>query len=138
MAWKVVSVVLGLVLTLYGLPGMIDDWEVWKQWFSDWRWHNLIMVSLGFGAMLYGLSPLIVKLKTGPIRAEWFSSVLNYKIGENTTVMEAILISILSPPLIVAMVVVAGLVAGVIIGSVVLGIWVLKWIWDLLGAGAWF
>ena len=113
---------------------MIDDWEVWQQWFSDWRWHNFILVSLGLGAMLYGCSPLIIKLRGGPIRAEWFSSVLNYKIGEDATVMETLLVIILTPPLLVVMTVVMGLAVGVLFGSLVLGIWILKWIWDLLGA----
>ena len=125
----------GLVLTLYGIPGMIDDWEFWQQLFSDWKWHNLIMVTLGLGAIFYGLSPLIIKFKKGTIRAKWFSSVLNYKIEENTTVMEILLIIILTPPVIVVITVVMGLAVGVFVGSLALGVWVLKWIWDLLGAG---
>ena len=115
---------------------MIDDWEVWQQWFSGWRWHNFILVSLGLGAMLYGFSPLIIKLRGGPIRAEWFSSVLNYKIGENATAMDALLMIILTPPLIVVMMVVVGLALSVIAGSMALGIWILHWIWDL--GRAWF
>ena len=84
MVRKAIWPLLGLILMLYGIPGMIDDWAIWQQWFSDWRLHNFIFVSLGFVAILYGSWPLLAKLSVGrKITAESLPSFLDYKIGED-------------------------------------------------------
>ena len=118
---------------------MMDDFAVWQQWLKDWHWYNFMMVFGGIVAVLYGSSPLLFKLRGGrTIKDGMLSSVLDYKIGEDTTVKEALIFVLLFPPCIVLIIVVSGLAARAIVGLLLFSIWLLNWILDSIGAGAMF
>lgn len=47
MVWHRLRIFFAAAFFVYGIPGMLSDWEVWKSWLSEWAWWNLLMVAAG-------------------------------------------------------------------------------------------
>ena len=41
---KTVWALLGILLLIFGIPGMIEDYRVWVTWFAGWEWWNFLFV----------------------------------------------------------------------------------------------
>ena len=47
MVWRRLRIILAAAFFVYGIPGMLSNWEVWRSWLSEWAWWNVVMVAAG-------------------------------------------------------------------------------------------
>ena len=50
-----------LAIFVYGIPGMISNWEMWESWLSEWKWWNFLMVGGGLIWLIFELVSLAMK-----------------------------------------------------------------------------
>ena len=50
---KRVRAVGAILLLMYGIPGMLDDYQAWRSFFADWQWWNFVMVGTGVTLLGY-------------------------------------------------------------------------------------
>ena len=64
---------------------MLDDYEVWKQWLSEWRWWNIVMVSTGLTLLSYDAGAFCIRtwpnLKKDWSWAKWRQGIAKFCRG---------------------------------------------------------
>ena len=56
--WRIIYITVGIVGGIWGIPGMIEDAQVWAVWFEGWRLHNFVMVFGGWTLAVWAAGPL--------------------------------------------------------------------------------
>ena len=66
MGWlRFIYITAGIAVGLWGIPGMIEDYYVWVEWFKDWQWWNFVMVIGGWSLAIWASAPLWKPLFVG-------------------------------------------------------------------------